>query len=168
MSDVGDRHFVLTEKIFFKRENTQQAIDHPPHHLHPPFPPRPDLGCDQIYDWNPQPFEPGGHTEVEIGGIGENGQVRLAPSRRRYKLPEPAPDSRQMPQNLHNADYSQVFRSDYWLDARFAQVRSRTSEELALRPAPLQFIHQFGGVIVTGRFTSRNQDGTGRGGQPSD
>ena len=73
-----------------------------------------------------------------------------------------------MAQHLDDSDYRQILRTDDRLHARGAQVRTRTSKELAGRPAPAKLTDKFRGIIVAGSFSGRYQNGAGRGGQSSE
>lgn len=64
--------------------------------------------------------------------------------------------------NLYDSDDGQVFRTHDWFYARGTQVRSGTSEELAGRPPALQLAHEFGGIVVAGGFSGRDQYGARR------
>jgi hypothetical protein len=95
---------------------------------------------------------------MEIGRIGQDGEIRHTPCRFSGQPPKSAPDPREVANHLYNSDYGQILGTDDRLDARCTQLRSGAAEKLAVRPAAAQFADQFGGVEVARGFSGGNQD----------
>lgn len=156
---------MLAEKRFLKWKDAKQLIDDAAHDFYATFTPSPDLGCYQVNDGDAQAFELSGNAEVEIGRIGEDGELGFAMRCLRNEAPKAQPDTGQVGDHFDDPDDRKIFRADDGLDTGFAKVRPRTSEKAAIGPPPAKFPHQFGGIIVAGCFSGRYQDGAGGRGQ---
>lgn len=167
MSDIRCGDLMLPEKGFFKRKDAEEPVDDAPHGFDPAFTPRPDLGGHQVDDGNTSAPELGGNAEMKIGGIGKDGEGGTAGETFRNQPPVAPPDSGQVPYDLDNSHDRQVFGANDRVDTRSAKPGSRAAKKTARRPPFLQMGHQFGGVVVSGSFTCRDQDGFGSTGQAS-
>jgi hypothetical protein len=122
----------------------------------------------EVNDGYAEPLEFAGCPEVEIRGVGEDGEVGFAPGGSADQCSEAPPDAGQMPHHFHDADDGQILRANHGFDACFPQLRAGASEEIALGPAAAKFANQFGGVVVAGSFSGGYQNGARRAGQPSE
>src|ERR1700689_4187020 len=76
MPYISDRHAPIPEEILFEGKNTEQRVDDPAHCFDAALPPSPDLRRDQINHRNPQLFQFFSHPKMEIGRVGQDGQIR--------------------------------------------------------------------------------------------
>jgi hypothetical protein len=139
MSYIGHRDLVLAEEGFFERKDTEEAVDDSAHGFDTAFAPGPDLGGYQIHDRDALIFQFAGYAEVEIGGIGEDGEVRLSGGCCGGQVAEFAPDAGQVGEDFHQSDYGQILAADDGFYSGGAQIGTRTAEELAIWPAATEF-----------------------------
>src|ERR1700680_2398378 len=133
MTDVNGVDPIGNKELRLKRENTQQPVDGTPHGWQPPFSPRPDLGRDQPDYRDTHLFEALRQTEVEIGAIGQDGEVgtRLGGGSQQFAIF--APDARDVGNYLNKSHHGDAGGVDYSADARPLHPRSRAAEELQVR-----------------------------------
>ena len=169
VSDVRYGHAVLAEKRLFEGKNAEQLVDDAAHRPYPAFSPCPDLGSYEVNDWNAEALEFAGDPEVEIGRVGEDGEVGFALGGGSDQFPESTPDAGEMAQHFHDPDDRQILGADDGFHACFfPEMRARAAEEMALGPAAAKLANQFGGVVVAGGFSGRYQNGARGAGQPSE
>lgn len=87
MSDVDGRNAAGAEKLLFKGEDAEEAVDDAAHGFRAALTPSPDLWGDEVDDGYAEGAELGGDAEVKVGGVGEDGKVGTAGCR---DLNEPA------------------------------------------------------------------------------
>ena len=163
VADVTDGNAVLAEKALFEGENAEQAIDDAAHRFHSAPAPGPDLGSYEINDRDAEAFHLRGHAEVEIGGIGQDGDLGPAVAGGGDQRPKTPPDARQVGENLDNPDHRQVFGPDHRVGAGGPQMRPRAAEKSAIRPPRPQVFEQFRGVVIPGGFPGGDQNANGIG-----
>jgi len=129
VADVTHGHSMALEKLLFKGEDAEEAVDDAAHRFDAAPAPGPDLGRYKINHRNAFAVQSSGHAEMEIGGIGEYGKRRFAGGGYGDQFPVTKPDPRQMPEDFDEPDYCKVLSSDYRLDSFGAQMRSGASEE---------------------------------------
>ena len=76
VADVGGRDAVLLEELLLEGEDTEKAMDSRAHGLDPALPPGPGLRSDQVDDRDALRRQFFGQPQVEIRGIGQDGDVR--------------------------------------------------------------------------------------------
>jgi hypothetical protein len=64
---IGSPHPVTGEKLLFKGEDAQQALDGAAHFANAALPPGPSLGGNQVDHRNPLVMKLTSHTQVKIG-----------------------------------------------------------------------------------------------------
>jgi hypothetical protein len=138
---VGRRYAVSLKKGLFERENAEEAVNDAAHRLHPAFAPCPDLGRDEVDDRDAQFLQLPGHAEMEVGGIGEDGNVGPAFGGGADQGAEAAPDAGDVPEHFHKSHDRQIFRTDHGLHAGFPEMRSGAPEEVDPWPAAVEFAY---------------------------
>ena len=104
VSDIGCPDARAAEKCLFKRKNAQEPVHRAPHGLRTPFSPSPGLGSHQVDHRHAQERQTAGHPQVEIGGIGENGDVRPGRACGGQQLPVFAVDAQKIGHDFEQAD----------------------------------------------------------------
>ena len=158
MTDESNRDPVLLKKFFLERENAEQAVDDSPHSFDPPAPPCPNLWSNQVDDRNSPAFHTGGYTEMEIGCVSQNCELRPAFFAGIQKLAVAPPDPRQVSHNFDEANYGQVFGSDHRLNPARAQVWTGTTEIAARWPLAVKVVQEFSGVVISRSLSGRYED----------
>ena len=79
VADVGRGDASGGEELLFEREDAEQAVDDAAHDLGSSLTPGPDLGRYEVDDWDTEGLEFGGDAEMEVGGVGEDGELWSPP-----------------------------------------------------------------------------------------
>src|SRR5216684_3677020 len=103
---------MLAKKRFLEGEDTEKAVDRAAHGAHAALPPGPGLRGDQIDHRHTLPAEFLGQPQMEIGGIGEHGDVRALLRNRADQLAEFAVNTRDVRDYFDQSDYRQRARID--------------------------------------------------------
>ena len=100
-------------------------------------------------------------AEVEVGGVGEDGELRATVAGGGDESAELFVYARDVVDYLNQADDRQALSADDGFDAGFAQASASAAEEAEVGVAALEFLDEEGGLAVARGFTGGDQDGGG-------
>ena len=105
-------------------------------------------------------FEFRGDAEVEVGGIGQDGERGALGAGGGDKGSEALVDAGEVVDDFDQADDGEVFGSDYGADSGGAEFGSGAAEEVTVGPLLFELGDELGGVVFTGGFARRDEDGS--------
>lgn len=152
---------MAAKKLELERENAKKKVDAAAHRLHPTLAPGPNLRRHQVDHGDSLLLQLLRQAEMEVGRIGQDGEVGTGFARGVYQFLEFAPDARYLVDNFEQANNCETRRVDNGFDASFAHFRPRTSEEPRIGPKLAQTTGESASVAVAGSFASGDQDGGG-------
>ena len=158
MANVVGLEAVFGKEGRLEGEDAEQPLEHLPHERDTPFAPGPDLRRDQVNHRNPLPFQLAGQAEMEIGAIGQDGELGAFPPGGFDQLAELAVDAGNLAKHLDQADHGERGGVDDGTHASAAHAGSCTSEEISVGESASKSQDQFRGIQVTGRFARGNKN----------
>src|SRR5258708_11001711 len=117
VADVSGWNAVFLEKSLFKGEDTEKAFDRSAQDPHSTFAPSPCLRGDQVHDRDAVATQLLGDAEVEIGGVGEHGDVGALQGNRTNEVAEQAVDTRDGPDHFYESNDGDGSRGNDGADA---------------------------------------------------
>ncbi len=126
------------------------------------FSPRPNLRGYKVDDGNSLPFQFLRDPEMEVGGIGEDGEIGLSFAGGGDKQLVFTPDARDVADDFDESGDCEVFGADDRLDTGGAQFGPGAAEKSAIGVSFAEFGDQFGGVIIARSFARGDQNRTWR------
>jgi hypothetical protein len=161
MTDVGGGNSVRRKVLFLKGKDAQEAGEGSAHHRQAAFAPGPGLGSDEIYHRDTLPVEVAGDTEMEIGGVCEDGQSGFFRTGGGEQFAVLAVDAGDMSDDLEDADDGEGGGVNDGTDAGGAEAGAGATEELGIGEGAAEFLDYEGSVEVAGGFAGGDQEGHG-------
>jgi hypothetical protein len=158
MADKPRGHAAVAKPFFFKRKDAKQFSQIAPHLPDAALTPGPGLWGHQVNHGDTLLAQAAGHAEVEVGGIGKDGQIGLLAPGRRQQFFELTVDARQVCDDFHQADHAEFFGVDHGTDPGGQHPRLRAAEEIEIGAAPAQGFDQARGIKVATGFARRDQN----------
>ena len=140
------------EKILLEGEDTEKAVDGGPHGSDPALPPRPGLRRDQINHRDTVTAQSLGQTQVEIGRIGEHGDVRPFRHDGPGQLAEFAPNARDVGSTSTSPTTASDRESTMDPNARRLHPRTGAAEKFGIRLPRAKRLHHARGVQIPRSF----------------
>jgi len=145
-------------EALLEREDDHHAANSLLHPAEPLALPRPELGADEVEDWDVELLELAGQTEVYIGEVDEDGDVRAALLYGAYKAAKFAIDMRCMADDLGYAHVSDIFGADDAGEAGVVHLLAAKAKKSCLWEAGAEFADELGSVVVAAGFACREED----------
>jgi hypothetical protein len=158
VADVRDWDVVLPEKSLFEREDAEEFSQIAAHAADAALAPGPDLRSDKINDRDAAQGELAGDTEVEIGRIGQDGELWAIAIHGSDQLPVFAIDPRNVGEDFDQTDHRQALRFNDSFDAGGTQAGAGAADETSAGPALLEFGDEESGVQVAGGLAGGNEN----------
>ena len=149
---------MLYEELLFEREDAEHQIQVAAHLLHSSPPPRPNLRRHQVNHGNALALEMARHPQMEVRGVGEDGQggpFRARGGEELAILPvNPWNIGNYLPQP-HHGQAGQIHHRSH---AGCAHLWAGAAEELPAGLERAQFAGHQRSIKVAGSLACRNQD----------
>lgn len=157
VSDVGGAHAALAEIGFFKREDAQEVVEGT-ELADAVLAPRPNLGGDEIDDRYALSAEFAGEAEVEVWGVGEDGEVGALGGGGTVELTKLAVDAGDVAEHLDEPDDIEVGGIDDGADACGAHAWTGAAEEIRGGQVLAEGLDEGGGVEIAGSLAGGDEN----------
>ncbi len=148
VADVGGGDAFAVEEVLFEGEDTEEAAENAAEGFDAAFSPGPDLRGDQVEDGDGVLMEAGGDAEVEVGGIGEEGEGGAFGAGGVEESVEFPTDTGQVGDDFDDADDGKGGGVDDGADAGGAELGAGAAEEIGVGVEFAEFADDEGGVEV--------------------
>jgi hypothetical protein len=149
------------EELLLEGEDAEEAVEGAAHAGQAAFAPRPHLRCDQVHNGDAELFQPARQAEVEVWGIGEDGEIGAAAAHFGEELAIFAVDAGDMGDDFEEADDGEAGGIDDGLDAGLAHAGAGAAEQARVGPEAAEFGGEERGVKIAGGLPGGDQDGAG-------